>query len=137
MLKRIVCISLLFLSTIGIAKMSAVSKLRLMPLSQTDTSQMGGGASCVASLGGKPVFYDDGNAILRFGGKLIKMAPHDSFPMKSYRAANDEYGLKVYFAKRSGKIEHAEESTKSPMTMRVISISPRAQVYAISMECGS
>ena len=96
---------------------SAQSPL-ISPLTVKDMESMAGGMSCVAEAGSRTLFYDDGAAIIRVGGMLVKLNKHNMVPASQYTAMGG--ALRVTFAKRPGKSVANEEGSRDPMTMTVI-----------------
>jgi hypothetical protein len=107
------------------------------PLTDADLKNEGGGATCEAHSNGKRVFYDDGQALIRFHGHLLRMAPHDQMPAAVYTAADSAASMQVFFTKRPGRIVRSMEGSKSPMTMRLKSKVFGTEVVNVFMSCGA
>jgi hypothetical protein len=112
-------ISFIILSiAFGLASSVASAQAPLVsPLTRADMEAMSGGMSCEATVGSKTMFYDDGDAIIRVGGTLVKLGKHGSVPSRRYTAMGG--ALAVTLTKRAGKSVANEEGSRDPMTLAV------------------
>ena len=98
---------------------------------------MAGGASCTAIENGKAIFYDDGEAIIRFHGRLIRMAPHEGFPAMRYTPADPNASFNLKVTPRPGRVRQTEEGSERPMRMQFTSLDYGTEAVDVVMSCGA
>ncbi|WCT80246.1 hypothetical protein [Novosphingobium humi] len=132
MMRKVAASITLVLTLVGPVALAQVPLVSA--LTQRDMGAMAGGMSCVAMAGSKTVFYDDGEAIIRVGGALVKLGKHDSVPARQYVGLGG--ALRVELAKRPGRRKMTEEGSLDPMVLKVM-YRNATQTIPVMMNCSA
>lgn len=70
-------------------------------------NRFGGSPFCIITYYGSTIFYDNGEAIVRFHGRLLEMKAHKSVPSARYEAKDEKAAMEMYMERRQDDKRYA------------------------------